>query len=80
MGLEAVLSDGSVLRRLSGLVKDNAGYDLPALLVGSEGTLAVITAVRLALVPEPRAAYGERGGRLFGTDDVAAPPIVAKSR
>jgi FAD/FMN-containing dehydrogenase len=53
VGLEAVLSDGSVLRRLSGLVKDNAGYDLPALLVGSEGTLAVITAVRLALVPEP---------------------------
>src|SRR5829696_9647450 len=52
-GLEAVLADGSVLRRLSGLVKDNAGYDLPALLVGSEGTLAVITAVRLALVDAP---------------------------
>jgi FAD/FMN-containing dehydrogenase len=52
-GLEAVLSDGRVLRRLSGLVKDNAGYDLPALLVGTEGTLAVITAVRLALVPDP---------------------------
>ena len=52
-GLEAVLADGRVLRRLSGLVKDNAGYDLPALLVGSEGTLAVITAVRLALVPAP---------------------------
>jgi FAD/FMN-containing dehydrogenase len=52
-GLEAVLADGRVLRRLSGLVKDNAGYDLPALLVGSEGTLAAITAVRLALVPAP---------------------------
>src|ERR671913_7762 len=52
-GLEAVLADGTVLRRLSGLVKDNAGYDLPQLLVGSEGTLAVITAVRLALVPAP---------------------------
>ena len=52
-GLEAVLADGSVVRRLSGLVKDNAGYDLPALLVGSEGTLGVITAVRLALVPAP---------------------------
>jgi FAD/FMN-containing dehydrogenase len=52
-GLEAVLPDGRVLRRLSGLVKDNAGYDLPQLLVGSEGTLAVITAVRLALVPAP---------------------------
>jgi FAD/FMN-containing dehydrogenase len=52
-GLEAVLADGRVLRRLSGLVKDNAGYDLPQLLVGSEGTLAVITAVRLALVDAP---------------------------
>jgi FAD/FMN-containing dehydrogenase len=52
-GVEAVLSGGRVLRRLSGLVKDNAGYDLPQLLVGSEGTLAVITAVRLALVPAP---------------------------
>jgi FAD/FMN-containing dehydrogenase len=53
-GLEAVLADGRVLRRLSGLVKDNAGYDLPALLVGSEGTLGVITAVRLQLVAGAR--------------------------
>jgi FAD/FMN-containing dehydrogenase len=52
-GLEAVLADGRVLRRLSGLVKDNAGYDVPALLVGSEGTLGVITAVRLGLVEAP---------------------------
>lgn len=50
LGLEAVLADGSILRRLSGLPKDNAGYDLPALLVGSEGTLAVVTRVRLRLV------------------------------
>jgi FAD/FMN-containing dehydrogenase len=44
-GLEAVLADGTVLSRMSGLTKDNAGYDLPALLIGSEGTLAVITRV-----------------------------------
>jgi FAD/FMN-containing dehydrogenase len=50
-GLEAVLADGSVVRRMSGLLKDNAGYDLPALLVGSEGTLGVITRVRWRLVP-----------------------------
>jgi FAD/FMN-containing dehydrogenase len=50
-GLEAVLADGTVVSRLSGLLKDNAGYDLPALLVGSEGTLAVITRVRWRLVP-----------------------------
>jgi FAD/FMN-containing dehydrogenase len=50
-GLEAVLADGAVVSRLSGLAKDNAGYDLPALLVGSEGTLAVITRVRWRLAP-----------------------------
>ena len=50
-GLEAVLADGTVVRRMSGLLKDNAGYDLPALLVGSEGTLGVITRVRWRLVP-----------------------------
>jgi FAD/FMN-containing dehydrogenase len=49
-GLEAVLPDGRVVRRLSGLLKDNAGYDLPALLVGSEGTLGVITRIRWRLV------------------------------
>jgi len=50
-GLEAVLADGSVVSRLAGLTKDNAGYDLPALLVGSEGTLGIITRVRWKLVP-----------------------------
>jgi FAD/FMN-containing dehydrogenase len=45
-GLEAVLADGSVVSRMAGLTKDNAGYDLAALLVGSEGTLGIITAVR----------------------------------
>jgi FAD/FMN-containing dehydrogenase len=50
-GLEAVLADGTVVRRMSGLLKDNAGYDLPALLIGSEGTLGVITRVRWRLVP-----------------------------
>jgi FAD/FMN-containing dehydrogenase len=50
-GVEAVLADGSVVSRMSGLVKDNAGYDLAAVLVGSEGTLGVITRVRWQLVP-----------------------------
>jgi FAD/FMN-containing dehydrogenase len=53
MGVEAVLADGRIVRRLAGLLKDNAGYDLPQLLVGSEGTLAVVTAARLRLVPAP---------------------------
>jgi FAD/FMN-containing dehydrogenase len=50
-GLEAVLADGRRIDRLGGLMKDNAGYDLPALLTGSEGTLGVITRVRWRLVP-----------------------------
>jgi FAD/FMN-containing dehydrogenase len=53
-GIEAVLADGSVLSHLSGLVKDNTGYDYPSLLAGSEGTLAVITQARLRLVPRAR--------------------------
>jgi FAD/FMN-containing dehydrogenase len=53
-GIEAVLSDGTVLSHLAGLAKDNTGYDYPALLAGSEGTLAVITQARLRLVPRPR--------------------------
>ncbi|MEZ5262302.1 MAG: FAD-binding oxidoreductase [Acidimicrobiales bacterium] len=50
LGYEAVLADGRVLRHLDGLLKDNTGYDLGRLLCGSEGTLAVITALRLRLV------------------------------
>jgi FAD/FMN-containing dehydrogenase len=50
-GLEAVFADGSIISRLSGLTKDNAGYDLPSLLVGSEGTLGIVTRVRWRLVP-----------------------------
>jgi FAD/FMN-containing dehydrogenase len=49
VGLEAVLADGSVVSRLSGLIKDNAGYRWPDVLVGSEGTLAVITRLGLRL-------------------------------
>ena len=54
VGMEAVLPSGAVVSRLRGLLKDNVGYDLPGLLVGSEGTLAVITRVRLRLIPRPR--------------------------
>ncbi|MEO6295144.1 MAG: FAD-binding oxidoreductase [Candidatus Limnocylindria bacterium] len=51
LGFEAVMADSTVLRRLPGMPKDNTGYDLGGLLAGSEGTLAVITQVRLRLVP-----------------------------
>ena len=50
-GIEAVLPDGSVHNGLSGLKKDNRGYSLDQLLIGAEGTLGVITAAALRLVP-----------------------------
>lgn len=53
LGVEAVLSDGTVVGHMAGLVKDNAGPDLGQLLTGSEGILAVITSVILRLVPRP---------------------------
>jgi FAD/FMN-containing dehydrogenase len=68
LGVEAVLADGTVISRLSGLVKDNTGYDLSQLVVGSEGTLAVVTAARLRLV-------GEKPQRivvLFGLPDTTS--------
>lgn len=51
LGLEAVLGTGQVVSHLGGLVKDNTGYHWPGLLTGSEGTLVVVTAARLRLVP-----------------------------
>ena len=51
VGVEAVLGTGGVVSRLFGLVKDNTGYDLAQLLCGSEGTLGLVTRVRLRLVP-----------------------------
>ena len=53
LGLEAVLPDGSVFNGLTRLRKDNAGYDLRHLMIGSEGTLGVITAASLKLFPQP---------------------------
>jgi FAD/FMN-containing dehydrogenase len=51
LGLEAVLPDGSVLNQLVPLKKDNRGFDLKQLLIGSEGTLGIVTAATLRLQP-----------------------------
>jgi FAD/FMN-containing dehydrogenase len=56
LGLEAVTAGGDIWHGLSGLRKDNTGYDLRDLLIGSEGTLAIITAATLALQPRPAAS------------------------
>ncbi|MCL4313367.1 MAG: FAD-binding oxidoreductase [Actinobacteria bacterium] len=67
LGLEAVLASGEVISHLGGLVKDNTGYDIAGLLTGSEGTLAVVTAARLRLVP--KAPY--RATALIALDSTA---------
>nr|BAL55408.1 FAD dependent oxidoreductase [uncultured beta proteobacterium] len=54
LGVEAVLADGSVVANLSGLRKDNTGYDWRDLLVGAEGTLGIITAAAVRLFSRPR--------------------------
>jgi len=66
-GVEAVLPDGSVHNGLSGLKKDNRGYSLDQLLIGAEGTLGVITAVAVRLVP----AIAARAVAWVGVDSPA---------
>ncbi|HEX7277319.1 MAG TPA: FAD-binding oxidoreductase [Acidimicrobiales bacterium] len=73
LGVEAVLGDGTVVSHLGGLIKDNTGYHLPSLLCGSEGTLAVVTAARLRLVP----ATLHRVTALLAFDSVAAAVAAA---
>lgn len=53
LGIEVVLPDGTVLTSLNKMLKNNAGYDLKQLFIGSEGTLGVITRVVLRLHPKP---------------------------
>jgi FAD/FMN-containing dehydrogenase len=69
LGLQAVLGTGERIEvNLAGLVKDNTGYDLTGLLCGSEGTLGIVTAARLRLVPVPAA----RAVALLGFASVGA--------
>jgi D-lactate dehydrogenase (cytochrome) len=67
LGLEAVLPDGRVWDGLRGLMKDNTGYDLKQLFIGSEGTLGIITAAVLRLFPLP----AQRVTALVAVDSVA---------
>src|SRR4029077_16353609 len=54
LGLEVVLADGRIWDGLKGLRKDNTGYDVKQLFLGSEGTLGIITAAVLKLFPKPQ--------------------------
>jgi len=75
LGLEYVLADGHVVDGLSKLRKDNTGYALHQVLIGSEGTLAVLTAAALRLFPRPRRS----ATALCGLDDPSA-ALAALSR
>ena len=55
LGLEVVTANGDIYQGLTGLRKDNTGYDLRNLMIGSEGTLGIITAATLKLYPQPAA-------------------------
>lgn len=77
LGLEVVLPDGRVWDGLSGLRKDNTGYDLKQLFLGAEGTLGVITAAVLKLFPRP----GEvRTAFVAVPDPRTAVELLARSR
>lgn len=54
LGIEVVLPDGSVITSLNKMIKNNAGYDLKHLFIGSEGTLGIVTRLVLRLWPKPR--------------------------
>jgi FAD/FMN-containing dehydrogenase len=88
IGLDVALPDGSVVQRHSRVRADNTGYDLPALFVGAEGTLGVITSLDLRLHPDPPhrvtavCGFGDLGalvdaGRLFrDLDGIAALELI----
>jgi FAD/FMN-containing dehydrogenase len=77
LGIEAVLPDGRILHGLRRLRKDNTGYDIRHLLIGSEGTLGVITAASLRLFPRP-ARIGT--ALLAVRDPAAALSLLARAR
>ncbi len=68
LGLEVVLADGRVWNGLNALKKDNTGYDLKDLFIGSEGTLGIITAAVLKLFPKPL----EKATALLALPDIGA--------
>ena len=78
-GVEAVLPDGRIVNALSKLRKDNTGYDVKGLFVGSEGTLGIVTAASLRLFPNPRAQATAFVG-LEGPEQALALLALARER
>ncbi len=77
LGLEVVMPDGTLISHLDALRKDNTGYDLKHLFIGSEGTLGIITAAALKLFPKPVA----RATAMVALSDLEiAPTLLARCR
>lgn len=82
MGLEAVLPNGDIIRTGGKLAKDVAGYDITRLLVGSEGTLAIVTEATLKLIPKPEmkktmlALYEDMDAAAISVSNIIAKKII----
>jgi FAD/FMN-containing dehydrogenase len=74
LGLEVVLADGTVMSSMNCMLKNNAGYDLKQLFIGTEGTLGIVTRAVLRLRPELRS----RNTALAAVKDYAAVPLLLK--
>ena len=86
LGLEAVLPTGEIVKTGGKTVKNVVGYDLTQLLVGSEGTLAIITKIILRLMPRPpfqttlRATFRDRSKRRRGGGRASRAPASCRRR
>ena len=74
LGIEAVLADGTVVSSMNRLLKNNAGYDLKQLFIGTEGTLGIVTRAVLRLRP----ALRSRNTAFVAVDDYANVPLLLK--
>jgi FAD/FMN-containing dehydrogenase len=74
LGLEAVLADGTVVSSLYPAIKNNSGYDLKQLFIGSEGTLGVVTRAILRLMPRPRS----QNTALLGLNEFRQLPLLLR--
>eukprot|EP00005_Dracoamoeba_jomungandri_P013049 CAMPEP_0174277288 /NCGR_PEP_ID=MMETSP0439-20130205/60851_1 /TAXON_ID=0 /ORGANISM="Stereomyxa ramosa, Strain Chinc5" /LENGTH=389 /DNA_ID=CAMNT_0015369597 /DNA_START=501 /DNA_END=1667 /DNA_ORIENTATION=+ len=79
LGLEVVTADGTIIKNLSGLRKDNTGYDLKQLFIGSEGTLGIITGVSILAAVRPT-AYSVALLALNNFDDIQSTFVLAKQQ
>ena len=77
LGLEAVLANGDVIRTGGKFVKATTGYDLTQLIIGSEGTLAIVTEAMLKIYPRP--AHTRDGARAVSRRSTRSPPRCRRS-